>query len=1102
MKKTQIIFILLFVAGNLLAQSPFIRNYPPEEYKAHTQNWAILQDQRGVMYFGNINGILEYDGVNWRIIETESAVRSLAIDSTGRIYAGLQGDFGYLKVDSTGSLYYVSLKEKIPPKHTEFNEVWCTDIVEGKIYFNVNNKIFVLQNDSIQVLIPDETFYDSFAVHNRFYVQITKGLLYFDADSLHFLSGSEKLANIYISMILPYGQNKMLICTKYRGLFIYDNISENLYTPEGFDKINHFLIENIPYHGTVLSSGDFAIGTSVGGVIIFDEQGNIQKQYNNKNGLQDNVVWDLFEDKNKQLWSALDNGISLIQNNLPFTYYTAQNGLEGIIMSVNNFQDKLYVGTNQYLYQQNEKKEFEPIENTKGQNFCLYQTEGKLLLANTPNGTFEIDNSKAVLVHTVGTISFSSLHNQPNYLLTGGMGGLQLIEYKNRQWHFKHKIKGFDKPVYGLEEDKEGNLWANTYPKLYKLQLNKSMDSVIIEHCSAEKYNFSDDYAYPYRLNSSEIIFTTSAGIYRYLPNKNTFEVHPDFIVLKDVYPLSQDATGNLWFQETTKTGSNEKGILWLNNEKYEKYKTPFYKFTDFNSWAIYPYSDSTVYFGTTKGLLEYHSNQEINYDVSFNTLVRKVLVNDSLVYNGAGTLPKFQTLAKLKYEENNLFFHYATSFYEDAEKNLYSYRLIGSDTTWSAWTSDHKKEYTNLHEGDYRFEVKSKNVYRKIGSTSVYSFTIESPWYRTWLAYGIYGILIIFSVWFIVKLNSKRLIKEKQKLEQIVKERTAEMIQQKEEIETQRDNIEEKNEELHQVNEELNTTIETVNIQKTKIELAHKDITDSINYASRIQKAVLPSHTTIEKNLSEHFILFKPRDVVSGDFYWFRHIENYVVIAVADCTGHGVPGAFMSMLGISFLNEIIRRREVLHSDQVLNMLREEVKNAMGQTGKLGEQQDGMDIAISIINTQTRELQFSGAHNSLFMINSEAINNKKMDELKNNKKLRLLKSVSSSSSINSLLEIKADHQPIGIFIKEIPFTNHRVQLVEGDRLYMFSDGFPDQFGGKNGRKFMNKTFKQLLIDNSEKSMTEQQQILDTTITEWIGTKYDQIDDILVLGMKI
>jgi len=274
--------------------------------------------------------------------------------------------------------------------------------------------------------------------------------------------------------------------------------------------------------------------------------------------------------------------------------------------------------------------------------------------------------------------------------------------------------------------------------------------------------------------------------------------------------------------------------------------------------------------------------------------------------------------------------------------------------------------------------------------------------------------------------------------------------------------------------NLEDKVTERTTQLQKAKeeIEDAHKGITDSINYASRIQNAILPTARLFEDNFSNYFILFKPRDVVSGDFYWAKKVNEHLVIAAADCTGHGVPGAFVSMLGISFLNEIAGKKEAKTASHILEELRVQIKTSLHQTGDSNEAKDGMDIALCVINLETYLLQFAGAYNPLYIIRNK-----------------------------EFIEIKATRNPIGIYLKEKPFKNNEIQLQKNDMLFMFSDGYADQFGGKKATKFKSKNFKELLLLVSDKSVSEQKQILNNTFEEWRGN-IEQVDDVLVVGLKI
>ena len=278
--------------------------------------------------------------------------------------------------------------------------------------------------------------------------------------------------------------------------------------------------------------------------------------------------------------------------------------------------------------------------------------------------------------------------------------------------------------------------------------------------------------------------------------------------------------------------------------------------------------------------------------------------------------------------------------------------------------------------------------------------------------------------------------------------------------------------EELLLTNDRLKDTISVVQQQKLKIEEAHVSIRQSIHYASLIQMAVLPTEKQFREILPSHFILLKPKDIVSGDFFWIRKRDQYIFLAAADCTGHGIPGAFMSMLGVSILNEIVVNPEIKQANKVLDELSEKVKTTLHQNSKDNISKDGMDIAFCVINTETQELQYSGAFNPLYLFRN-----------------------------GELIIYKADRQPVGIYFEESPFTNHRIQLEKDDRFYLFSDGFGDQFGGDEQRKFLSKRFKKLLHSVQDKNMQEQKEIIEKTFSDWKGDN-DQVDDVLVMGVRI
>ena len=267
----------------------------------------------------------------------------------------------------------------------------------------------------------------------------------------------------------------------------------------------------------------------------------------------------------------------------------------------------------------------------------------------------------------------------------------------------------------------------------------------------------------------------------------------------------------------------------------------------------------------------------------------------------------------------------------------------------------------------------------------------------------------------------------------------------------------------------------EEKNISSTQHEellFQKKQITDSIQYAKNLQSALLPDLKTVKKIIPKHFIFYLPKDIVSGDFYWVKKINQYTVIAAADCTGHGVPGAFMSVLGITLLNEILRRKEVKKANQALEFLRHDLKNTLHQTEHGYSLNNGMDIALCIIDTEKRILQYSGANTPLYFIRNE-----------------------------KLMEIKPTRNPIGLTPIEIPFQNHEIELQEDDIFYLFSDGFIDQFGGDFGKKYRSRRFKHLLLKIHDKPLDEQKKMLIENYKNWVHDEYEQLDDIMIVGFK-
>lgn len=275
---------------------------------------------------------------------------------------------------------------------------------------------------------------------------------------------------------------------------------------------------------------------------------------------------------------------------------------------------------------------------------------------------------------------------------------------------------------------------------------------------------------------------------------------------------------------------------------------------------------------------------------------------------------------------------------------------------------------------------------------------------------------------------------------------------------------------------------------KKNEIESKNTNITDSINYAKNIQTALLPRHELLDEILPEHFILLRPRDIVSGDFYWFAYIEKLSVIAAVDCTGHGVPGAFMSMLGSAFLNEIVNKEYITHPGVILRRLRKEVIKSLHQHGETGESKDGMDIALCVIDRENMKLQFAGANNPLYLVRDKSLPAPAEAKV-------------FEGDTKNLYEIKGDEMSVSVSFNMNNFTNHELDFFKGDTIYLFSDGYADQFGGPDGKKFSYGRLRNLLLQNSGEALDVQQSRLEEAIDNW-KRDLSQVDDIMVVGVRL
>ncbi len=1035
--------------------SPFIKNNNIKEYKAAGPNWAIVKDKRGIMYFANDEGVLEYDGVNWRLIKLKTLARSLAIDSSGIIYVGGDNEFGYIQPDTKGNLYYTCLSDSLDENLKNFAEINSVFATDKGIYFCSKKKIYKYSDKKISVIELTKGGFVSFYVNNiLYYGDYYNGLYKIENDKPVICKGGGFYSKSDIFSIIPYAENELLIATSNNKGFIYNpqtGISKNIET-ENIKVLESYLKDAQMYvNGVKNIKSGYIINTLYSGVFYVNNQFRIIGHYNKSNGMQDEtVISSYFKNTGyiEPVWFGLYNGIARIELNTPIRKIPDNMGLSDEVNKIIRFDNDLYFASISGVYKLEYDKlkndyRFKVIDKTNQQQcWSFYETDHKLIA--TSFGLYDILKDKLVSKadnHTYKLISYK------NSVFAAKVEGLVEYTYDGKFFHYKNKINAIKTEIRDLDTDSYGNLWIkSSKDELIRLTINQN--DTIVKYMT-EKDGFPKTEKIYFFKYSGKLYFSTDTKLLVYNNEKKQLveetELKENFHnALINVMDFVSDNKGSFYVNKNINSFNEIIKIEKQKNGNFNIDSTTFKRLPQMKIRSFFPDKNGLVWISTSEGLYVYDPNSGILPQHSFKTLIRKVINNDSVIFGGTyfenGKVSITQPdsfIPYFDYKNNSVIFHYASTFYSEEKETEYYTFLEGFDKNWSKATKNTFKEYTNLHEGDYTFKVKAKNIYGIESDIAEYSFTVNAPWSRTTAAYLVYIILFVFLVWIIVKLNTRRLQKDKERLEGIVKERTAEVVKQKEEIE-------EKN----------------------------QHITSSIEYASRIQKALLPPEELISKYLPDHFILYKPRDIVSGDFYWLKQIDDYTVYAAADCTGHGVPGAFMSMLGISFLNEIVTKKHKNKPSDILNELREKVKASLRQTGKDNESKDGMDIAVCVIDNKNMTLEYAGAYNPAYIIRE-----------------------------GELHEIKATRNPIGIYLRETSFENHIFQLEKGDVIYIFSDGYVDQFGGATNSKFKASNFKSLLLDIFDKPLKEQAEILDKTILEWRGDA-EQTDDIVIFGVRI
>lgn len=1087
-----IIFCMVAGSGSYAQVHPdfgqlTIENYSPKVYKSHPQNWAIAQDQQGVMYFGNKLGVLIYDGQNWDLVKTlnESTVRSLDVSPKGKVFVGADGDFGYIKANKRGMLSYVSLRKLYNIKEDKIGNVLSVQAFDQGVYFLSKERIFFYNGRVLKVWESETSFNSAFKLSGSYVVnEMGRGLCKMVDDSLVPIRNVFNFKDKRIYDIIESKDKGNLVLTESDGLqdFLW-TASLSTDRLKHLQKLNSRIDAFNPDNGSYLANGYLCIGTWGNGLLFIDDAGRLVQQVNSESGLIDEVITDQYLDHDNNLWLTTSNGIAKIPFNHTLSQFREKANVNETVEKIVKFNDRLFFAshTGIYAWKENETSgSFEKIEGIDEECWDLLPVsfEGKnVLLIAGNNAVYELDE-KYNIEKIVSCLpwTFHQLKADPNTIFVGLDDGLMSLSYEDGSWKVLNHVAGISNAIFNIAEAEENRMWLGTLNNgVIRLDVKKVFDTYNYdirkygeEHGLPEGGVFVAEYV-------GGLLFGTSDGVFEYNLDKRSFKEETIYknqmgVDHLNVHRIKEDAQGNLWLVGYW-DDDFYMGYFKRNGSEPEWCSNDFKPISKEVYHSIYNEGDIT-WLGGPDGLYRHKNIEKENDDINYHVLIRRVYLNkDSLDFAGNKINPNYgDTLEKSEetfiypYDYNSLTFSFSSQYHKYDEMNQYSYMLVGFEDDWSAWTKDKKAIYTNLYEGEYTFLVRSKNIYGRESDTATYQFVIEAPWYRTWWAFLIYVFASAVVVYFVILMYTKR-------LKAIIKERTAEVVLQKEKIEKQKDEVEH---------------------QRKQLEIKNADITSSINYARRLQEALLPNEELINKYLKENFIIYKPKDIVSGDFYWMEHVNgipgrDLTLFATVDCTGHGVPGAFVSVVGNGGLNRAVNEYGLTQPASILDKLNEIVIETLSQNDS--DVKDGMDISLCCFDFKKMEMQYAGANNSVYIIRKGI----KDADLGLNGDAKFYK--------DDLCEIKPNRQPVGYYEFSKQFVNKSIKLEKGDMIYLFSDGYTDQFGGPQAKKFNVTRFKNLLLRIHEKPMKEQRIRIEKEFDHWKGNE-EQIDDVIVAGIRI
>lgn len=750
-------------------------------------NSHLYQNEAGLLFIQNTNGIHLYNGNAFHFIPTTATpVMALSGDT---LFVGVFNKL-YKLTASNNSIYRYQLKPigQIPTE-TRIQKLMAFN---NQLWALVGNKIYQWQNNGFApLMIADEAIQDVYAVRNDAWVVTAKKVIH-ETDATTNLHSRSSHEGRFKKIITWNG--KSLGYHSQKGLqWIADSSINNWLNETSSLLKKHAFSDMIPLNDTLL-----AVGTQNSGIIIVHKEGGIQKYIGPNSGLMDQNIQALFTDNNGNLWASHKKGVSRIEIPSSLNYFTHKHGLKGTINAAVLHDEKLYLGTSQgiYSYSTNDSSAscfscpmFSSIETEKGSVNTFFKMNNKLY-ASTTEGIFLLKDNKVLLFYNrdkdVTTVVLKSRHKE-NTLYIGRKDGLSAIQFQDGLFLIKPKILGITGEITSLQEDSAGNLFASTaqkqlfiVPPYQEYQPNLKFHTYSLDDLNTH-IHWGQFYSF-----GKTVALSTNKGLYKYNLQEKTFQFQPLEGLPKSywAFPIATDSRGNVWVNIQSSSAEEEYHALYYfpAKEGAAPQTVPLYRKQNLNINSILPQEDGTIWFGGFEELIHFNPDKQGEQQRKFRTLINRITIaQDSVLLSGTLSNKPIDLSEKLTAHYNNPTFSYSSTSFESENRILYQSRLVGLDTTWSAWQENTSRSFTNLRKGDYTFQVRSKDIYGQISEPAMISFIVQPPLRRTFAAYILYVITLGLFIYLIITWRAYFFAKERLKLESIISNRTEELIVQKE---------------------------------------------------------------------------------------------------------------------------------------------------------------------------------------------------------------------------------------------------------------------------------------------------------------------------------